>query len=242
MSAFENYSTQIRSTGKEIVLEYFVPLLVEFFLLFISVVAFMQCVKLGKNIEEPVMFARQMTKPTAGRMAYGILALVLWLIVTVAASKADREHRHYASSLLGFEAGILLWQFIGEISWHFSVDGIHFVPFENVTTFPLACLFILLLIYGKKHHSFDWGVWCMLLSFAFNWMGHYVMEGTYPFVSDWFDQRTWYLASSAVAGGIGFVFSIVYLLFRARTRRGRILASMFTYIALGVIAFGIMES
>jgi hypothetical protein len=28
-------------------------------------------------------------------------------------------------------------------------------------------LFILLLVYGKKHHSFDRGIWCMLLSFAF---------------------------------------------------------------------------
>jgi hypothetical protein len=68
----------------------------------------------------------------------------------------------------GIIAGILLWQFIGEISWHYSIGGVHFVPFESVTTFPIACLFILLLVYGKKHHSFDRGIWCMLLSFAFN--------------------------------------------------------------------------
>ena len=239
--ALKDYSLQIRSTRKELLFEYFLPLCAEFAILAISILAFDVCVKLGPMVEEPVMFAREMTKPTAGRLAFGVLALVLWLVLSHAASIAAGKDKHYTSSLMGFAAGILLWQFIGEISWHFSVDGIHFVPFENVTTFPLACLFILLLVYGKKHHSFDWGIWCMLLSFAFNWMGHYVMEGTYPFVASRIDQHTWYVGASAVAGGIGFVFSIVFLLFRAKTRRGRILASMFTYISVGVIAFGLME-
>ena len=242
MKAFENYNTSVRSTGKEILREYFLPLLIEFVLLFVSVQTFMYCVPLGPMVQEPVMFARQMTQPTAGRLAFGALSLALWLAFSHLAARTAEQGRDYAPSLLGFEAGILLWQAIGEISWHFSVDGIHFVPFENVTTFPLACLFILLMIYGKRRHSFDWGVWCMLLSFAFNWMGHYVMEGTYPFVASYVDQHAWHLWSSAVAGVIGFVYSLIYLRFRARTRRGRIQASMITYIALGVLAFGIMES
>ena len=102
-----------------------------------------------------------MTKPTVGRPAFGIAALLIWFIFTFVASKSASKDKHYASSFFGFAAGILLWQFIGEISWHYSVGGVHFVPLESVTTFPLACLFIILLIYGKKYHSFEGGVWCI---------------------------------------------------------------------------------
>ena len=241
MSAFKNYSLHIRSTWKEILLEYLLPLFAEFTILVLCLIPFRLVKALGPMIEEPALVGEEMTKPAAGRLGYGIFAMVMWFVFSWIASKAADKDKHYTSSFLGFTAGILLWQFIGEISWHYSIGGVHFVPFESVTTFPLACLFILLMIYGKKHHSFDWGIWCMLLSFAFNWMGHYVMEGTYPFVASYVDQHTWYIGASLVAGILGFIFSILYLLFRVKTRRGRILASMITYISIGVMAFGMME-
>ena len=241
MSDSQVYSKHIRSTPKELLYEYFLPLLAEFLILILCIIPFRLLKSLGPMVEEPAMVGDAQTMPTAGRLAYGIIALVLWFVFTLIASKEAKKDKHYTSSLLGFAAGIFLWQFIGEISWHYSVGGIHFVPFESVTTFPIACLFILLMIYGKKNHSFDWGVWCMMLSFAFNWMGHYVMEGTYPFVASMVDQHTWYICASVVAGVIGFVYSIIFLLFRVKTKRGRILASMITYISLGVLAFGLME-
>ena len=241
MKAFENYSIHIRSTRRELLFEYLLPLLVEFLILTVCILSFYLFYELGPMIEEPALVGEALTKPTAGRLAFGIAALVFWFVFTFIASKSAKKDKHYASSFFGFTAGILLWQFIGEISWHYSIDGVHFVPVENVTIFPFACLFILLLIYGQKHHSFDWGVWCMLLSFAFNWMGHYVMEGTYPFVASMVDQHTWYVGASLVSGICGFIYSIVFLLFRAKTRRGRLLASMLTYISVAVIAFGIME-
>ena len=241
MKAFKNYSRHIRSTWKELALEYFLPLLAEFLILIVCMAAFSLFVKLGPMIEQPSLVGEEQTKPTAGRLAFGLIALVLWFVFSFIASKASKKDKHYTSSFVGFAAGILLWQFIGEISWHFSVGGVHFVPFESVTTFPLACLFILLLIYGKKHHSFDWGIWCMLLSFAFNWMGHYVMEGTYPFVASLVDKHAWYVGASMISGVCGFIYSIIFLLFRVKTRRGRILASMMTYISIGVSAFGILE-
>ena len=241
MKAFENYSTHIRSTRRELLFEYFLPLLGEFLILAVCMLSFTLFVKLGPTIGSPAPVGDEQTKPTVGRLAFGVAALALWFVFTFIASRAAKKDRHYASSFFGFAAGILLWQFIGEISWHYSVGGVHFVPFESVTTFPIACMFILLLIYGKKHHSFDWGVWCMLLSFAFNWMGHYVMEGTYPFVASMVDQHTWYVGASLTAGGCGLIYSIVFLLFRVKTRRGRLLASMLTYISIGVIAFGLME-
>ena len=238
----KNYSTHIRSTGRELVMEYFLPLVSEFLILILCIIPFRIAKTLGPLLEEPALVGSELTKPTAGRLAYGILAIVLWFVFSYVASRAAGRDKDYASSFFGFTAGILLWQFIGEVSWHYSIGGIHFVPFESITTFPVACLFILLMIYGKKHHSFDWGIWCMLLSFAFNWMGHYVMEGTYPFVASNIDQHVWYLCTSVIAGVCGLVYSIIYLLFRAKTRRGRILASMITYISIGVLAYGLMES
>ena len=241
MRAFENYSTHIRSTRRELLFEYFLPLLVEFLILGAAILSFSLFVALGPMIEEPALVGEAQTKPTLGRLVFGLAALVLWFVFTLVASKSAKKDKHFAPSLFGFVAGIFLWQFIGEISWHYSVGGVHFVPLESVTTFPLACLFILLLIYGKRHHSFDWGVWCMLISFAFNWMGHYVMEGTYPFVASMVDQHTWYVGASLVSGVFGLIGSILFLVFRARTRRGRLLASMLTYISVATIAFGILE-
>ncbi len=237
----KNYSLHIRSTRRELMLEYFLPLVSEFLILILCIIPFSFFKSVGPLIEEPSLVGLELTKPTAGRLAYGILAIVLWLVFSYAASRSANKNKHFASSFFGFAAGILLWQFIGEISWHYSIGGVHFVPFESITTFPVACLFILLLFYGKRHHSFDWGVWCMLLSFAFNWMGHYVMEGTYPFVASFIDQHTWYICASVISGVCGFVFSIIFLLFRVKTRRGRILASMLTYISIGVFAFGLIE-
>ncbi|MDO4807870.1 MAG: hypothetical protein Q4A07_11565, partial [Coriobacteriales bacterium] len=227
--AFAEYSKQIRSTRPEIIREYLVPLIAEFVMLVVLLMAFMFFTGLGPMVQEPTMLGKMETKPTAGRLAYGIAATVLWFACTYVASRAADKDRHYDSSLMGFAAGLLLWQSVGEISWHFSVDGIHFVPLEKVTTFPLACLFLLLFVYGKRHHSFDWGMWCMLLSFAFNWFGHYITEGTYPFLSSMVDQHVWYVGVSIGAGVLGFAYSIVYLRFRAKTRRGRILGSMLTY-------------
>ena len=202
MKAFENYSTHIRSTRRELLFEYFLPLLAEFLILVLCIVPFRLLKALGPLIEEPALVGEEQTKPTVGRLAFGVAALAQWFVFTFVASRAAKKDRHYASSFFGFAAGILLWQFIGEISWHYSVGGVHFVPFESVTTFPVACMFILLLMV---------------------------------------DQHTWYIGASLAAGSCGLIYSIVFLLFRVKTRRGRLLASMLTYISIGVIAFGLME-
>ena len=96
--------------------------------------------KVDVLIQEPSMVGENLTNPTLGRLVFGIAAIVLGLFFPRTASKAAEKNKHYASSFLGFAAGILLWQFIGEISWHYSIVGVHFVPFESVTTFPVACL------------------------------------------------------------------------------------------------------
>ena len=102
-------------------------------------------------VEDPSQVGDVQTKPTVGRLAFGITAQILWFVFTFVASIAAKKEKDYLSSFFGFAAGILLWQFVGEISWHYSVGEVHFVPLENVTVLPIACLFIMLLIYGKRH-------------------------------------------------------------------------------------------
>ncbi len=241
MRMFENYSCHIRSTKKEIATDYFLPLVVEVVILMLCILPFRILKSIGPMLQEPSFVGDELTKPTLGRLVFGAIALVLWFVFSYIASKEAEKGKDYIPSFLGFAAGILLWQAIGEISWHYSVGGINFVPFESITTFPIACLFIILMVYGKKHHSFDWGIWCMLISFAFNWMGHYIMLGLYPFVEGIIDEHIWHTRTALVSGIIGIIYSIIYLLFRVKTKRGRILASMITYISIGVISFGLME-
>ena len=140
MKAFENHSSHIRSTRRELLFEYLLPLLVEFLILAVCILFFSMVVKLGPMIEEPALVGEAQTKPTVGRLVFGIVALVLWFVFTFIGSKSAQKDKHFASSFLGFVAGILLWQFIGEISWHYSIGEVHFVPLESVTTLPLACL------------------------------------------------------------------------------------------------------
>jgi len=231
----------IKSSFKQIRKDYLLPLLFQYVILAALIALFMVCVKRGPLLEEAELVGDETSSPTVGRLAYGVLSLLASLGFTVVASKAAKTEHDVRAFWFGFPAGILLWQAIGEISWHFSVGGIHFVPLENVTSFPLAILFVLLLIYGKRHHSFDWGVWIMLLSFACNWFGHYITLGIYPFVEPYFTSRQWNVSISVAAGALFFLYSVLFLLFRARTTRGRMLASLMSYIAIAVIYFGFAE-
>jgi len=231
----------IKSSFKQIRKEYLFPLLLQYVILAVLIILFTTFVKRGPLIGEVKLVGSEMSSPTVGRLLYGLFALVAFMVFTFFASKAAKANNDIRSFWCGFTAGILLWQAIGEISWHFSVGGINFVPLENVTSFPLAILFVLLLIYGKRHHSFDWGVWIMLLSFACNWFGHYITIGIYPFVKDYFASRQWNVGMSLISGTLYFIFSVCFLLFRAKTTKGRMLASLMSYISLAVIYFGFAE-
>ena len=106
MKAFENYSTRIRSTWKELLLEYLLPLFMEFLILSVCILSFSLLIDLGPMIEEPTLVGTAQTKPTVGRLMFGIAALVLWFIFTFIASKSVKKDKHSASSFLGFIAGI----------------------------------------------------------------------------------------------------------------------------------------
>lgn len=102
-------------------------------------------------------------------------------------------------------------------------------------------LFLALLVYGSRHRSFDWGVWILLGSFACNWLGHYVTLGIYPFVSGLIEAHTWNVAMGIAAGCLVFVLSLVYLLSHSSSRKGRMLAALLTFIALGIVSLSTLD-
>ena len=162
------------------------------------------------------------------------------VLLTVIASQTAKKGREYIPFFLGLISGTLLWQSIGEDLWNFSVNGVNFVQFESVSMFPVFVITILFVIYAVKNQALDWGVWCTLLGFLCNWLGHYVMLGTYPFVAEYFEESVWNKGIAYGSGSILILLGIYLGVFSARDRKGRLIASIITYIATGIIVFGIM--
>ncbi len=232
---------KIKSNFTEIKKEYLLPLLLEAVILGVFILVFKLVVDLGPLVDEVRIIENEATSPTLGRLIYGIFSFFGFLVFTKLSISTYKKENVICSFYCGFIAGMLLWQAVGEIAWHFSVGGINFVQLESVAVLPFAVLFLMLLIYAVKLRSFMWGVLTMLLSFAANWYGHYVSLGFYPFVKDFLSERTWNVGVSLIAGIPFFAYSVYYLLFKANDVKTRLLASLMTFIALGVIGFGIFE-
>lgn len=230
-----------RMTKKEFLTDYLLSIVLEMAVLFGLIGFFAIFIDRGDIIQEVKTVGSEMSSPTAGRLFYFILSFVLSLAITVIASRLAQKGKDVPAFWCGFAAGILLWQSVGEASWHFQVDGTNFTVLENIMSFPLVLLFIGLLIYGHNHRCFDWGVWIMIVSFACNWLGHYVTIGIYPFLSGLTDSHTWNVLAGSIVGGILFILSILFLITHQDTKKGRMFASILTYIAMGVISFSIMD-
>lgn len=231
---------KILSSKKEIVKECFVPFLLELLILGVMIGIFYLFINSGPLLQEPKMVGDEMSSPTLGRLVYLFISFFAFIVLAILASKSSKKGNDTKAFWCGYIAGIALWQSIGEAVWHFSVGGINFTPLENVTTFPIAVVICMLFIYGKKNHSFDWGIFILFVSFMCNWMGHYITIGIYPFFSLLIDRKTWILVMSLIVGIIALVLSIKFLLFRAKTKRGRMVASLFIYISIAIIVFGII--
>lgn len=221
--------------------EYFLPFLAQYGILMVCIMLHRLFINQGALLGEPVMVGDEMSAPTAGRLVFCILSFVLSVILTIIASKQAKHGKDFAPFFLGLFAGTFMWQSLGEDLWNFSVNGVNFMPFESVSALPVLIIAILFIIYAIRNNSLDWGVWCALLGFMCNWLGHYVMLGTYPFVAGFFEETVWNRGIAYISGCILLLLGIYLGIFSAKTRKGRLLAAILTYIATGIIAFGIME-
>lgn len=221
--------------------EYLLPFLLQYVILIICIRLHRLFVDKGAMLGSPVMVGDEMSSPTTGRLAFLIIAFIAAVILTAIASKKAKEGKEYLPFFFGLFAGTFFWQAVGEDLWNFSVNGVNFIQFESVSVLPIFIFTLLFLIYAVKNDVLDWGVWCSLLGFLCNWWGHYVMLGTYPFVASYFQESVWNKGIAYISGGILALIGIYLGVFSAKDRKGRLFASIVTYIATGVIAFGMME-
>ena len=221
--------------------EYVLPIFLQYLILVVCITLHRLFVKQGKLIGSEVLVGDEMSSPTVGRFAFCIIAFLLAVILAILASKKSKQGYEYTPFFLGLFAGTFLWQSIGEDVWNFSVNGVNFLQMESVSVFPIFVLTLLFAIYAVRNHVLDFGIWCVFLGFLCNWAGHYVMLGTYPFVVAYFSENAWNRGIACVSGIVLCLLGIYLGVFAAKDRKGRLFASIITYIATGIIVFGIME-
>lgn len=222
--------------------EYLLPFLLQYVVLLVCIRLHRLFIYRGPLVGEAVMVGDEMSSPTAGRLAFCILSFILGTVLTILASRKSKQGSDYLPYLLGSFAGTFFWQSIGEDAWNFAIGGVNFIQFESVSVFPIFLVTVLFLVYAVRNEVLDWGIWCTLFAFLANWWGHYVMLGTYPFVTAYFEEAVWNRGISSVTGILLLLAGIYLGVFSAKDRKGRLFAAMVTYIATGVIAFGLMES
>lgn len=232
---------RINITKKGFFLDYLLSIVIELIILFGLMGFCALFIYRGDLIQETKLIGSETSSPTTGRLLYLFISLFTSVALCIVASLLARKEKDVPAFWCGYASGILLWQALGEEAWHFSVGGINFVQLESVSSFPVILAFIALIVYAYKKRSFDWGIWITIISFACNWLGHYVTVGVYPFFEKWVESRVWNVCAGSIGGGLVFILSIVYLLFHSETRKGRMFASLLTYISIGITALSIID-
>jgi len=197
-------------------------------------------IRLGPQLAAPELVYGEMTDPTVGRIVNVFAAALASVILTMLASGMEKKGKDFAAFSLAVPAGIFLWQSIGEDAWHFSVNGVHFVSLESISALPLAVLFVLFLLYCAVHRTLNWGILCAILSFAVNWLGHYVLMGVYPLVESCVELTVWCRCVGFGLGIIAILGGILCGVKISQSNRQRMLSAILTYYGVGVMVFGIM--
>lgn len=230
-----------RLTKKGFFLDYLLSIVIELVLLFALMGFCSLFIYKGALIGETKQIGDEMSSPTSGRLIYFVLSFVLAAATCAAASVLAKKGKDVPAFWLGFASGIFLWQSVGEEAWHFAVGGINFVKLESIASLPVIILFAVLMVYAYRHRCFNWGLWITAVSFACNWIGHYITVGLYPFVEKLLPARTWNVWAGSAGGVIVFVLSIVYLVKHSGTRKGRMFASVLTFIAIGIVSLSLID-
>lgn len=199
---------------------------------------------IGKNMPPlipPHMDDGEMVDPNPMRFAYMVIGFVVSLLL---ARLASRKHKDtYPAFWIGFAGGTLLWQSVGECSWHFSIRTedilMCFPHIEGASALFLVILTTLLVLYAYRHHSFDWGLWVFILSFICNWFGHFFQIGTYPLVSSMMEEGQWFVITGAVLGTLTVALACFLGLRYSKTTRERLCCSLLLYMGLGIIVTGV---
>lgn len=246
---------KFKSTFQEIWSEGLFPFLIQLVIIGALVSAFL--VSIGSGPEDFLIAQHQeggeMTSPTLGRFIVMLVTFVIGITTAILANNAgknlDSRKKMFMSYYIGVASGTLLWQSIGECSWHFGTQYFSENLGENVIIyFPriecLSSLFVFIVIvalirYCWRKQAFSWGVWCVIISFMANWIGHFFLLAPYPFVASYFSEIEWFKLMGLWGGLAIILYSLFIMLFRVHNIRGRLSASMMIYCGVGMIVSGV---
>ena len=241
--SFKNSQINLKAGLKEGI----VPALIQFFVLAVVIIEFAVFIGPGNglpNVIPSILNGGEATNPNIVLLIYMIAAFFGSLVCAAVSSRMCRENKNTARSFwISVAGGTLLWQSVGECSWHFGLkcenEYLSFAHIENGSSLFLLLLFIILLGYCAKKKAFNWGVGVFLFIFLINWLGHFLQIGTYPVASEWFSERSWYRCIGLSAGIPGIIFSL-YCIFRAaKDYKGRLFSSILLYTSVCMIFTGI---
>lgn len=249
--AFTNPFRTEKNTLKEKAIEGLrygiIPTLIQFVILVLVILEFNYLI--GPNngvrlVAPAAVVGGAETNPNLVRLIYLFISLDAAFVCVFFARKFENKKRIIASFWFGIVGGILLWQAIGECAWHFGfmVDDnyVGFPCIEGISGAFILIPLLILLIYAYKKGNFGWGVWIFILSFMFNWLGHFVMEGTYPPFASILSEETWFKITGLAIGIPVVLFSLYIMFFAAKDKKGRLLSSLVLYTGLGIIASGVL--
>lgn len=181
--------------------------------------------------------------PNPMRLAFMLTAFVAAFLLAGVANRKSKAGKMFPALWIGYAAGTLLWQSVGECAWHFSIAAddylMCFPHIEGASALFLVAISVILLVYCYRHRVFSWGLWVFILSFVGNWFGHFVMIGTYPLVHTMIEEELWFKIIGLILGGLTCTAALLLAHFAARDTKARLCCCLMLYFGLGIIATGV---
>ena len=245
MNHFE-WSSRPVSSARTILKETYLPLAGIIGITVGLVLLFYACLSAGKGLEPIVpvhMDDGETVDPNPFRFLFMILAFAASFVFAALAECKGRRDRMLPAFWWGYAGGTLLWQSVGECSWHFSIRNedylMCFPHLEGASALFLVLTVSVILIYCYERKAFGWGMWVFLLSFTGNWFGHFVQIGTYPLVSSLMEEPAWFRLTGAVIGGVVSIAAVLMGIYAARDTKARLCTSLMLYFGIGIIVTGV---
>lgn len=238
MTHFSRYN----KPDKKIITEYLLPIAIQLAIFPILMFIHNPIVKRGALIQTPEEVCGSMSTPTVGRLVYLIIAPILIGVAIYFANYFDKKKKDIFCFICADVAGIIIWQFLGEDFWHFSIGGIHFLTFETIQALPIVLINIALLIYFGFKKNKNWSLWLALIVFSYNWFGHYITEGLYPFVANSLSFHDWATIIAPSLCTPIILFSVYLGLFMSKDKKGRYLSSILTFASVSILLMSLIHA
>ena len=184
--------------------------------------------------------------PNVVRLIYMILCFPAVFFLLKWAAKIKDAKRSFWPALI---AGILLWQAIGECSWHFGLweNGVFvfFPRLEGPQGLFVVLIVLPFVLYVSKKYGLSWTMKIFLLSFLVNWLTHFLLLGIapmWPTTAVYHNPAKWPKIAGFVFGLHGSLMLLYRLLFKCKTPEERLQTSLLLYGFVGMFiegAFGV---